>query len=86
MNIIRHSQASRADVVLRQTRTEIQGSLRDDGIGFDPTKARNDQGMGLPSMKERIKKMGGELEIQSSPGKGAKVSFVLPLADSRKAA
>jgi signal transduction histidine kinase len=80
MNIIRHSQASRADVVLRQTQTEIQGLLRDDGVGFDPNKARNGQGMGLLSMKERIKRLGGELDIQSSPGKGAKLSFVLPLA------
>ena len=85
MNIIRHSQASRADVVLRQTRTEIQGSLRDDGIGFDPTQTRNDQGMGLLSMHERIKRLGGELEVQSSPGKGAKVSFILPLSGQHKA-
>jgi two-component system, NarL family, sensor histidine kinase DegS len=80
MNIIRHSQASQADVVLRQSGAEIRGSLRDDGIGFDPITMGNDQGLGLPSMKERIKRLGGELEIQSSPGKGAKVSFVLPLA------
>jgi hypothetical protein len=86
MNIIRHSQASRADVVLRQTQTEIQGSLRDDGIGFDPTKTRNDQGMGLLSMHERIKRLGGELEVQSSPGKGSKVSFILPLTASTKPA
>jgi signal transduction histidine kinase len=79
MNIIRHSQASRADVFLRQTTTEIEGSLRDDGIGFDPITT-NAQGVGLRSMKERIKRWGGELNIQSSPGKGAKVSFVLPVA------
>ncbi len=79
MNIIRHSQASRADVVLKQRGAEIRGSLRDDGIGFDPITARNDLGLGLPSIKERIKRLGGELEIQSSPGKGARISFVLPL-------
>jgi signal transduction histidine kinase len=79
MNIIRHSQASRADVILRQTTTEIEGSLRDDGIGFDPITT-NAQGVGLRSMQERIKRWGGELNIQSSPGKGAKVSFVLPVA------
>ena len=78
MNIIRHSQASRADVVLRQSGAEIRGSLRDDGIGFDPITG-NDHGLGLPSIKERIKRLGGELEIQSSPGKGARISFVLPL-------
>jgi len=37
-------------------------------------------------MEERINRLGGELKVQSSPGKGSKVSFVLPLADSRKAA
>ena len=78
MNIIRHSQASRADVMLRQTGTEIQGSLRDDGIGFDSTKARKDQGIGLMSMKERIKRLGGELEVQSSPGKERKSLLFYP--------
>lgn len=81
MNIIRHSQASRADVVLKQTETEIRGSLIDDGVGFDPSVATNEQGVGLPSMKERINRLGGELEIQSSPGKGAMISFVLPFAN-----
>jgi signal transduction histidine kinase len=78
MNIIRHSHASRADVILEQTATEIKGSVRDDGIGFDPIMT-SAHGMGLRSMKERIKRWGGELEIQSAPGKGAKVSFVLPV-------
>jgi signal transduction histidine kinase len=78
MNIIRHSHASRADVILEQTTTEIKGSVRDDGIGFDPIMT-SAHGMGLRSMKERIKRWGGELEIQSAPGKGAKVSFVLPV-------
>jgi signal transduction histidine kinase len=80
MNIIRHSQASRADVVLKQTETEIRGSLIDDGVGFDPSVATNDQGVGLPSLKERIEKLGGKLEIKSSPGRGAVISFVLPVA------
>jgi signal transduction histidine kinase len=86
MNITRHSQASRADIALGQTEKEIRGSLSDDGVGFDATEAKNGDGLGLKSMKERIEKLRGELEIRSSPGKGAKVSFVLPLADSRKSA
>ncbi|MGE5305523.1 MAG: sensor histidine kinase [Alphaproteobacteria bacterium] len=78
MNVIRHSQASRADVLLEQRNTELYGCLTDDGVGFNPTEGKT--GMGLPGMNERIKKIGGELEIQSSPGKGARISFVLPLA------
>jgi signal transduction histidine kinase len=77
MNVIRHSQASRADVVLKQRDAELYGCVTDNGVGFNPTAGKS--GMGLPSMTERIKKLGGELEIQSSPGKGARISFVLPL-------
>ena len=88
MNITRHSQASRADIALRQTETEIRGSLLDDGVGFgfDNTDANNGHRLGLTSMKERIQKLRGELDIKSSPGKGTNISFVLPIEDSRKSA
>ncbi|HSE90627.1 MAG TPA: sensor histidine kinase [Candidatus Binatia bacterium] len=86
MNITRHSQASRADIVLRQTATDIRGTLTDDGVGFHVTDVSNGQGLGLTSMRERIKKLRGELEIQSSPGKGARLSFVLPLEARRAVA
>jgi len=86
MNITRHSQASRADIVLRQTATDIRGTLTDDGVGFHVTDVSNGQGLGLTSMRERIKKLRGELEIQSSPGKGARLSFVLPLEAKRAVA
>jgi signal transduction histidine kinase len=85
MNIIRHSQASRADVALRQTKNKIQGTLTDDGVGFDVNEARNGQGLGLANMKERITKLKGELDIKSSPGKGTTISFVLPLASNQSA-
>jgi signal transduction histidine kinase len=86
MNITRHSQASRADIVLKQTATEVHGIVTDDGIGFDLAKVGKDQGIGLTSMKERVQKLKGELQIQSSPGKGVRVSFVLPLAPTSAAA
>ena len=80
MNIARHSHASNANVTLRQTGTEIRGTLTDDGIGFDLAVPASDHGVGLSSMRERINKLKGELTIQSSPGRGAKISFILPLA------
>jgi signal transduction histidine kinase len=86
MNITRHSQASRADIILRQTATDIRGTLTDDGVGFHVPDVSNGQGLGLTSMRERIKKLRGELEIQSSPGKGARLSFVLPLEAKRAVA
>ena len=80
MNIMRHSHASRLDIVLKQKGTAIEGDLRDDGVGFDPAQIGNGHGVGLKSMNERINRLGGNLVIQSSPGKGARISFVVPLA------
>jgi signal transduction histidine kinase len=79
MNVTRHSHASRAEMLLRRNKTEIHGSLSDDGVGFDPTAATNDSGLGLHTMKDRIKGLGGEISIDTTPGKGTKISFILPL-------
>lgn len=79
MNIARHSHATRADISLSQTETQIRVSLSDDGVGFDSAVADNNHGLGLPSMKDRINRLGGELIIESSPGRGATISFLLPL-------
>ena len=68
MNIIRHSQASRADVVLRQTRTEIQGSLRDDGIGFDPNCDQKGSRLGVTKYEGKNKKTRGRTGSTVLPG------------------
>ena len=80
MNVARHSHASTAKIDLKQTNTEIRGSLRDDGVGFDVDSARSGTGFGLTTMKGRIRQSGGKLTIESAPGKGTVISFVLPIA------
>ena len=79
MNVTRHSHASRAEIFLKQNGTEVHGTLSDDGVGFEVAAATNGSGLGLNTMKERIKKLGGEFFIDPAPGKGTKISFVLPL-------
>ncbi len=81
MNIARHSQASRAEVLLKEVGTEIQGSLQDDGVGFDLLRARNGNGFGLVTMEQRIKRLGGRLSIETSPGKGTRIFFTVLLKD-----
>jgi signal transduction histidine kinase len=78
-NVTRHSQASRTEVVLKRENGSIYGELIDDGVGFDQRRTQNGQGMGMTTMKQRVKKHGGELSVESSPGKGTRVAFVLPL-------
>ena len=79
MNVTRHSQASHTEILLKQAGSALEGNLTDDGVGFDPAQTINSQGLGLSTMKARIKKLGGELSVQSAPGKGTRVSFILPL-------
>lgn len=80
MNIARHSHASRAELRLKQTDGEIQAAISDDGVGFDSAQAKDRNGFGLISMKERIEKFKGNLTIESTPARGTNIYFRLPLS------
>jgi signal transduction histidine kinase len=78
INIARHSHASRAVVLLKETEDQISGSVEDDGIGFELAHVTGNGRLGLGTMEERINRLGGKLDIQTSPGKGTKISFTTP--------
>lgn len=86
MNIIHHSHASRVAIDLRQTDGQLKGVIKDDGVGFEAPNSVNGNGLGLSGMRERISKAGGELEIESSPGKGTTIVFLLPFSNRTPAA
>jgi len=77
-NVHKHSGSREALVEL----DEISGSLRlrisDQGAGFDPTSAEASQGLGLLSMEERLRSMGGELFVHSRPGGGTCIEASIP--------
>jgi signal transduction histidine kinase len=75
-NTARHGQASCVTVVLTN-RDGVRVSVRDDGIGFDPS-ARDQRGFGLTSIGERVHALGAELIISSSPAEGTHIEVVLP--------
>lgn len=52
-------------------------TLRDDGVGFDP--AGTYDGHGLASLSDRMRSLGGRLEITSQPGRGTTVLLAVPL-------
>jgi signal transduction histidine kinase len=76
-NAVRHSSAKNAKVTVRQSDKSIRVAVADDGRGFDPHRTR---GMGILGMEERVKRLGGTLAIESSPGHGARVIAELPLS------
>jgi len=60
----------------------LLGSVADDGRGFDVQRALDRRGMrlhlGLDSMQERLRLAGGDVEIISAPGEGARLEFRIP--------
>ncbi len=76
-NAARHSGARKVVVRLTWTPAAVTLEVRDDGQGFDPTRAR--QGLGLHSMAERVQALGGTLQVDSAPGAGTRVVASVPV-------
>ncbi len=79
-NVTRHSHASKVEIYIIQRNGTLNGTMMDNGVGFSRENQRAENGFGLTGMEQRIKKIGGELFVKSSPGKGTRVSFNVPLA------
>ena len=77
-NVGRHAKAGRAEVSLRTVDNGIQVCVRDYGVGFDPKRPRPHPSLGLSGMRQRIYLVGGELDIDSSPGHGTIVLAWVP--------
>jgi two-component system, NarL family, sensor histidine kinase LiaS len=77
-NVARHSGANRAEVDLIYTSSTLTLRVADDGRGFDPAHNPG-EGFGLQSMRERLIRLGGRVEVESAPAKGTRITCVCPL-------
>lgn len=81
-NIVRHAQTRQGAITLRYETQQVTLRVEDQGSGFDLAKNfLPPQGWGLAGMRERVEAVGGDLSIQSEPGKGTAVVAVIPLYD-----
>jgi len=71
-NVARHSKATLVQMILTTTDETVTLSIVDNGQGFDTTR-QGDLGVGLLSMQERMKALGGDVHVESTPGKGTRV-------------
>jgi signal transduction histidine kinase len=71
-NVARHSKATLVQMVLTTTDDTVTLSIADNGQGFDTTR-QGHLGVGLLSMQERMKALGGDVQVESTPGKGTRV-------------
>jgi signal transduction histidine kinase len=77
-NALKHSGVRFFTVNLNRTAGEVQLTVSDLGVGFDPDDAINRRGLGLISMRERIQLVKGELSITSQPSGGTMVFARVP--------
>ena len=77
-NTVKHARASNVTISAKCDGHGITLEISDDGIGFDP---RGDfpGHLGLRSMRERAQRVGGTLELDSSPGEGARIHTRIPV-------
>jgi len=83
VNAVRHGRAATLKVAGTIDRGRLLFSVADDGCGFDPTiRPGMEQGhFGLEGVMERVKALGGTADISSTPGKGTRVAFDVPLPE-----
>lgn len=78
-NVLRHARAATLEVDLAFEPGRVTVTVRDDGVGFDPAaRLIRSRRLGLTSMRERARALGGRLTVESAPGKGTTVSAEVP--------
>ncbi len=78
-NASKHGKAKEIVVALRFDEQRLTLSVKDDGVGFD-TRSTFKGHYGLTNMHERAAKVGGEVLVDSAPGKGTQVTLIIPFA------
>jgi len=77
-NVVRHSQATRALVTVERDATEWTVAIDDNGVGFEPSAAARMGHQGLANIRDRARRIGGDVTITSQPGQGTQVTIHVP--------
>lgn len=78
LNVVKHAGAHTATLRLEQRNGVLDLRVSDDGAGFDPG-SRSGAGTGTTSVRERVKALGGSVEVHSAPGAGTTVHVEVPI-------
>lgn len=76
-NVARHSKAKSVTIEISRSGAMVRLEISDDGMGFDP-RQRPGTGLGMVGMRARARSAGGELVVESAPGKGVRIAASLP--------
>jgi PAS domain S-box-containing protein len=78
MNLIKHADATRASLKIWVHKKDILIKVEDNGKGFNTSNIKEDEGIGIRSIKTKLHLLKGELDISSTPGKGTIIDIRIP--------
>ena len=83
-NVVRHANATKVKVTLKEEPGRIILRIRDNGKGIEKEQLSDPKAFGIIGMRERARSWGGEVEISGIPGKGTVVVVSIPLVNGEK--
>ena len=87
--MVKHAGVSVAALEMTSRDDRLCIAVADSGAGFDPSRCLSHQsgaaGYGLFSIRERLEQLGGRLEIDAAPGRGARVGLIVPVGPTVRA-
>jgi two-component system, NarL family, sensor histidine kinase UhpB len=78
-NVARHSEATRVEVAMRLNDGELQVEISDNGKGIEQAMIVHSESLGILSMQERARTLGGKIAITGNPGKGTRIALTAPI-------
>mgnify|MGYP000436329564 CR=1 FL=1 len=83
-NILKHSKANYAQIIIKQEKNQLTVLVNDDGVGFSTSSSSlKNSGIGLNQIAARIKMMNGKLTINSKENKGTQISVIIPIQQQK---
>jgi PAS domain S-box-containing protein len=82
LKVVKEGKAKNILVLIRRSLAEVQVSIENDGVGWDPRAGSpllSPNGLGLFGIRERLQYLGGRLEVEFEPGQGNRLTLVMPL-------
>ncbi len=84
LNVVKHAHARRAQLTLDIEHGQLACVVQDQGEGFDPAQARPaGSGFGLFSIQQRLELLGGQVHVDSAPGRGTRVRLTVPIDNAQ---
>jgi PAS domain S-box-containing protein len=87
-NVARHASAQHVWIELNGSERALELAIRDDGVGFDVAASREQAArhgrLGLLGMAERVRLLGGTLQVESEPGRGTRIGASFPLSQAEE--